>query len=202
MEPMMQSEQNHPRTKPHRALVTLLAIALAGCSVFGPEPSQETPTSDPESVNVGYTLLYTIVSAQKNSDKILLIKRVSPQVEKVIKDISNATGDMDADLKKFAKEDPNIVLDRSVLPLIEEKQRESATLERGLQFIGTSGKPFERLLLLTQSGLLTTERHVSRVMRDSEANPDRKAFWEQATKTFDKLYAELVKLLENEYFSP
>ena len=45
-------------------------------------------------------------------------------------------------------------------------------------------------------------RLLARVMRDSETHPERKAFWEQSAKTFDELYAKLVKLLEDEYFSP
>ncbi len=189
-----------PMTRP--ATVALLAIALAGCSLFGPKPSQQTPASDPDSINTGYTLLYIIVAGQKSSDKVLLIKHVSPQVKDIIKEISEATGKIDAELKAFAKNDPDIQLERRVLPLIETKQRESAVAERVLQFVGTSGKRFERLLLLSQSGLLTTERHIARVMRDSETHPGRKAFWEQTAKTFDELYAKLVKLLEDEYFIP
>lgn len=182
-------------------MVALFAIALAGCSMPGPRPAQEAPPSDPESVNAGYTLLYTIVSRQKHTDKLLIVKRVSPQVKQMIKEISVAAGKIDADLKRFASRDPRIELDRRVLPLIEAKQRESAVFERGLQFLGTSGKPFERLLLLTQAGLLTTERHVARVMRDSEQHPERKEFWKQTVKTFDELYVRLLKLLEDEYFS-
>lgn len=184
------------------AMAPLLALLLAGCSIFGPKPSQEAPASDPESVNAGYTLMYNFVATQKNSDKLLIIKRASPRVDRMIKEISDAAGKIDAGLKKFAKEDSSIQLDRRVLPLMEAKQRESAQAERALQFLGTSGKPFERLLLLTQSGVLTTQRHVARVMRDSETNPERKAFWDQTAKTFDRLYAKVVTLLEDQYFSP
>jgi len=177
------------------------AVALAGCSMLGSRPSQEAPASDSESVNAGYVLLYTIVSTQKHADKLLIVKRVSPQVKQMVQEISEAAGKIDADLRRFADGDPRIEIDRRVLPLIEAKQRESAAFERGLQFLGTSGKPFERLLLLTQSGLLTTERHLARVMRDSEQFPERKEFWKQTAKTFDELYAQLLKLLEDEYFS-
>jgi hypothetical protein len=38
-------------------------------------------------------------------------------------------------------------------------------------------------------------------MRDKELNPERKAFWKGAVKTFDRLYAKLVKLLEDQYFT-
>jgi len=183
-----------------RCLTLALATLLAGCSILGPKPSQGTPTSDPESVNVGYTLLYNIVATQKNSDKLLIIKRVSPEVRSVIQEVSKAAGAIDEELKQFAKADPAIKLDHRVLPLIEAKARESAQAERGKQFLETSGKPFERLLILTQSGVLTTERHIARAMRESERNPERRAFWERTTKTFDALYEKLLALLEEQYY--
>jgi hypothetical protein len=131
----------------------------------------------------------------------LIIKRVSSEVRALIEEISNAAGELNDELERFAKQDRLIKLDRRVLPLIEALQRENAQAERGKQFLETSGKEFERLLLLTQSGVLTTERHISRVMRDKELNPERKVFWKGAVKTFDRLYAKLVKLLEDQYFT-
>lgn len=187
-----------------RAFAALLMLALlSACSLFGPaKTSQQTPVADPDSVYIGYTLLYGFVATQKNSDKLLIIKRVSPEVKQMIEDIAKATGQMDEELKMFAKEDPAIELDRRVLPFIEARQRESASAERGKQFLEKSGKDFERLLLLTQSGVLTTERHLARVMRDSEQNPARRAFWERAVITFDDLYARLVRQLdEHAYYT-
>lgn len=183
------------------AALAWLAL-LGGCGLLGPRPSQQAPASDPDSVRSGYALMYSFVARQKNSDKILIVKRTSPQVKTMMQEISAAARHIDASLKAIAQRDPAIELDRRVLPLIEAQQRESAELERGLQFLGTSGRPFERLLLLTQSGVLTTERHLSRAMRDAESDPERKAFWARTAKTFDEIYAKLNKLLEDEYFSP
>jgi hypothetical protein len=183
------------------AAAVVLIWGLGGCSLLGYKPSTQTPINDPESVNIGYVLLYDLVAKQKNADKLLIIKRVSPEVRALIEEISNAVGELNDELERFAKQDRVITLDRRVLPLIEALQRENAQAERGKQFLETSGKKFERLLLLTQSGVLTTERHISRVMRDKEPNPERKAFWEGAVKTFDHLYTKLVRLLEDQYFT-
>jgi hypothetical protein len=182
------------------AAAVVLVWGLGGCSLLGPKPSMQTPIDDPESVNIGYVLLYDLVAKQKNTDKLLIIKRVSSEVRALIEELSNAAGELNDELERFAKQDRLIKLDRRVLPLIEALQRENVQAERGKQFLETSGKEFERLLLLTQSGVLTMERHISRVMRDKELNPERKAFWEGAVKTFDRLYAKLVKLLEDQYF--
>ena len=117
------------------------------------------------------------------------------------KEISDVAGDLDTQLKQLAKDDPSIKLDAVVLPTIEIRQRESAALERAKQFLAITGKPFERLLLLTESGVLTTERHLTRVMGDEEKNPQRKIFWKNAQQRFDQIYAKLRALLESQYFT-
>ena len=139
---------------PSRGTVLAAAVVfvwgLSGCSLLGPTPSTQTPIDDPESVNIGYVLLYDLVAKQKNTDKLLIIKRVSSEVRALIEELSNAAGELNDELERFAKQDRLIKLDRRVLPLIEALQRENAQAERGKQFLETSGKKFERLLLLTR----------------------------------------------------
>lgn len=184
----------------------VIAIAAAaqflfGCAIFGSNQSTDPTREQQANPNSGYALLYSFVSVQKNSDKILIIRKVSPEVKTLINEISELAGDLDAQLKQLAKDDPSIRLDAVVLPKIEVQQRESAQLERAKQFLSITGKPFERLLLLTQSGVLTTERHLTRVMSEEEKNPQRKTFWSNAQQRFDQIYAKLLALLESQYFS-
>ena len=131
----------------------------------------------------------------------MIIRKVSPDVSALTNEISDLAGDLDTQLKQLAKDDPSIKLDAVVLPMIESRQRESAALERAKQFLAITGKPFERLLLLTESGVLTTERHLTRVMGDEEKNPQRKIFWKNAQQRFDQIYAKLRALLESQYFT-
>lgn len=187
-----------------RMLVLVAALLLGACSGLQTklaEPTTQAGAADPDSVFVGYALMYEFVSTQKNSDKLLLIKRESDDVNRMVKEISQWAGEVDGQLKRFAKAEPRIKLDDNQLPLLEKKQRESARAERTKEFLGTSGKEFERLILLTQSGSLTTERHIARALRESEQDPERKAYWEMATRRFDEVYARLKKLLEQQYFS-
>jgi hypothetical protein len=185
------------------ALVAALGIQLlAGCAVFSSGQSTDPSKEKLADPNVGYALLHLFVQKQKNTDNLLIIRKVSRDVEALMDEISSLAGDLDKQLKEIAKQDPSIKLDAVVLPLIEVEQRESTQLERAKQFLGTTGKPFERLLLLTQSGVLTTERHITRVMREREKNPERKRFWKNAQERFDQVYAKLLNLLESQYFSP
>jgi hypothetical protein len=184
-------------------VIALAAAAqlLFGCGIFGSNQTTDPTREQRADPNAGYALLYSFVSLQKNSDKILIIRKVSPEVSAMIHEISDLAGDLDAQLKQFTKDDPSIKLDAVVLPMIEVRQRESAQLERAKQFLAITGKPFERLLLLTQSGVLTTERHLTRVMGDEEKNPQRKIFWKNAQQRFDQTYTKLRALLESQYFS-
>jgi hypothetical protein len=184
----------------------IIAIAAAaqllfGCALVGSNQTTDPAREQLANPNSGYALLYAIVSVQKNSDKILIIRKVSPDVSAMTHEISDLAGDLDTQLKQLAKDDPSIKLDAVVLPMIEVKQRESAALERAKQFLAITGKPFERLLLLTESGVLTTERHLTRVMGDEEKNPQRKIFWKNAQQRFDQIYAKLRALLESQYFA-
>ena len=183
----------------------IIAIAatqlLFGCAIAGSNQTTDPTRQQLADPNSGYALLYSIVSVQKNSDKILIIRKVSPEVSALTKEISDLAGDLDTQLKQHAKDDPSIKLDAVVLPTIENRQRESAALERAQQFLAITGKPFERLLLLTESGVLTTERHLTRVMGDEEKNPQRKIFWKNAQQRFDQIYAKLRALLESQYFT-
>jgi hypothetical protein len=182
--------------------IAAAAQLLFGCAIFGSNQTTDPTSEQRADPNSGYALLYSFVSLQKSSDKILIIRKVSPDVSAMIHEITDLAGDLDAQLKQFAKDDPSIKLDAVVLPMIEVRQRESAQLERAKQFLAITGKPFERLLLLTQSGVLTTERHVTRVMGDEEKNPQRKIFWKNAQQRFDQTYTKLRALLESQYFSP
>ena len=172
----------------------IIAIAetqlLFGCAIAGSNQTTDPTREQLADPNSGYALLYSIVSVQKNSDKILIIRKVSPDVSALTKEISDLAGDLDTQLKQLAKDDPSIKLDAVVLPTIENRQRESAALERAKQF-----------LAITESGVLTTERHLTRVMGDEEKNPQRKIFWKNAQQQFDQIYAKLRALLESQYFT-
>lgn len=186
-------------------------LLLAGCSTLvdvaynigltGSKKEGEPAAQDLESINAGYVIIHQFVSTQKNSGLLLMIKRESDDVQAVIDDISRVAAGIDKQIEAFAKQDPTIKLDRVVLPKIEREQRDSAQRERAKQLLESDGKAFERLLLLTQSGVLTTERHISRAMVQNEKNPERNVFWRETQQQFDRLYASVMALLEAQYYS-
>lgn len=177
----------------------MLAGTLTGCAILDkPEPTP--PGSDYPIVNEGYNLLYEVVSAQKFTDELLLIKIESDAVDAVISELTEDAARIEGELKQIAEKDPTIDLDRELLPEMERRKRDSVQLDRLKDLLGRTGKRFERLLLLTQSGALNQTRHLARVMVEAEAREDRKAFWQEVQRQFDENYQNVVALLESEYF--
>src|SRR5688572_28565160 len=137
------------------ALSWLLFLA----SVANAAPEQQAAADQKQRLlNEGYSLLYDIVSKQGLAEKILLIKFESKEVKAVIMGIADAAERIQKDLDEMAKKDPRVDLKLQPLPLMEVETRKSANFERVKDLLGKSGKEFERLLLLTQSSVLNSER--------------------------------------------
>lgn len=177
----------------------VFALLAAGYAAAAhPQPASENQRI----LNEGYSLLYDHVSKQKQSDKILLIKLESKDVKAVITSISDNAERIQKALDKIAAQDPQLDIKLQSLPEIEVELRKSASFERIKDLLGKSGKEFERLLLLTQSGVLNTERHLTKVLSEKETNGKRKAFAQEANRQFDEQYRRVVELLEAQYFTP
>jgi hypothetical protein len=178
----------------------LLAGHLAGCTVLSGRTSKPT-TPGLSTISEGYTLLYEVVSIQKHTDKLLLIKLESDEVDAVISEVSEYAAKLEGQLIKLAKQDSSLDLDRKVLPEMEIKKRESVEAERLKELLEMTGKGFERELLLTVSGPLNQSRHLARVMREAETSAARKAFWKDVQEHLDDQYRKVVRLLETRYYS-
>ncbi|MGH8727824.1 MAG: hypothetical protein ACREV9_06650 [Burkholderiales bacterium] len=179
------------------ALSCLLFLA----SVVNAAPEQVAEQKQ-RLLNEGYSLLYDIVSKQGLAEKILLIKFESKEVKAVIMGIADAAERIRKDLDEMAKKDPRLELKLHPLPLMEVETRKSANFERVKDLLGKSGKEFERLLLLTQSGVLNSERHLTKVLSEKETDKKRKAFTQDAHREIDQQYQRVVQLLEAQYFTP
>jgi hypothetical protein len=182
-----------------RPLALLCALLVAAYATA----AERQPAGESQRIlNEGYSLLYDHVSKQKQSDKILLIKLESKDVKALITEISDNAERIQKALDKLAAQDPRLEVKLQSLPEIEAESRKSASFERLKDLLAKSGKEFERLLLLTQSGVLNTERHLSKVLSKKETNRERKAFLEDVNRQFDDDYRKVVQLLEAQYFKP
>src|SRR5688572_6986398 len=101
-----------------------MALIATGCFAPSPRstlvlPREVTPDQTYQIRNQGYSLLYELVSAEKDVAKLLLIKREGADVNALIKNISDAAAGIQRQLEAFALEDSRLDLRRSDLPFIE-----------------------------------------------------------------------------------
>ncbi len=182
-------------------VILVCVLFLGGCATA---PVERPPSANQNQrvLNEGYSMLYDAVSKQKQSDKLLLIKLESKDVKTVIGGLSDAAERIQKDLEEMAKLDPRVELKLQPLPAIEVEARKSANLERLKDLLGQTGSEFERLLLLTQSGALNSERHLAKTLSEKETSPQRKKLMQEVSRTFDDQYQKVVRLLEAKYFTP
>lgn len=181
--------------------ILVSVLVLGGCATT---PVEQPPSASQKQrmLNEGYSMLYDAVSKQKQTDKLLLIKLESKEVKTVIGGLSDAAERIQKDLDEAAKRDPRLELRLQPLPEIEVEARKSANFERLKDLLGQTGKEFERLLLLTQSGALNAERHLAKTLSEKETDPHRKKLMQEVSRVFDDQYQKVVRLLEAEYFTP
>jgi hypothetical protein len=79
--------------------------------------------------------------------------------------------------------------------VIEDLARYGARLKGELE-------DFERTLLLTQSGALNQLRFLAQALADAEGNPARRNWVLGVRREFDRIYVEIVALLDKRFFRP
>ena len=179
----------------------LIALLEACAATTAKEPAKEKERQ--EIVNHGYGQLYQSASGLKHVNKLLYVKFESDAVEKVLDGMSAYCAKLAGELEELAAKDRAMRIDRTGLPSLTERARDSSNRERLKSLapiVGSTGKDFERTYLLTQSGALNQLRHLARVTRAAEKDPERKAFLTKVGRDLDEQYRKVVKLLDAEYF--
>jgi hypothetical protein len=185
-----------------RTAPLLLFVLLEACAAAtAKDPAREKDRQ--EIVNHGYGQIYKSASGLKHVNKLLYVKFESDAVENVLDGMSAYCAKLAGDLEELAAKDRQVRIDRTGLPSLTERARDSSNRERLKSLapiVGSTGKDFERTYLLTQSGALNQLRHLSRVTRAAEKDRERKAFLGKVERDLDEQYRKVVKLLDAEYF--
>jgi len=181
--------------------LAVLSVALLACSACAlrsrPAPERELGR---RTISEGYSLLYFAVSEQKWSDKILLVKLESDELDKVITRIAKYAGALKPRLEDLAQRYPAIRLEPPPPTEIEQRARKAQYHERLKDVLARSGRDFERELLLLQYCSLDELRHLAAVMVDEETETNRRTFWREVRTEFDEEYAQVVGLLQRRHF--
>ena len=186
-----------------RLFPLLVCVLLEACAAATAKEDPEREKDRREIVNHGYGQLYQSATGLKQVNKLLYVKLESEAVEDVTDGMSRYCAKLAGDLEKLAEKDRDLRIDRTGLPTLAERARDSSNREQLKSLapvVGSTGKDFERAYLLNHSGALNQMRHLARVTRAAERDRERKEFLRKVERDLDEQYRKVVKLLDAEYF--
>ena len=169
-------------------------LHLTGCSIFEKDAVPPSVGSSPR--NQGFSLLYDLVSDEKNVDKLLLIKSETPEVQTVIRKIAAASGNAASRLEEFAKKDSSIDLKVESLPVAEQKTRSSIASSKTKSLLLSTGSQFEVRLLLSQAQGMSYGGHLAEVLSGLDENPQRKEYLAGLSGELLELHDAVLEILD------
>ena len=180
-----------------------LLCALAACQ----SPPRAVPTSHdtananlPNNVdlavrNNAFALLADLLNDEKNVSKILLIKFESPDVDRLVTEISKTANEGASMMEAISKGDPSLAKPSLDLPPGENATREAIAKTKKHQLLHSKGKKFEFELLLTQVQALNYASHLASVIAANEPQPERARQFSNLSARFKQLYEDVITLL-------
>jgi len=170
------------------------ACVLSGCQ--SPKAKSPSGSSAAQSTrNNCYSLLYQLLSDQKDVSLLHFIKREQADVKSLVKKIAGNSATGAKLLEEFAKHDPSINLDDIQLPPGEAATREAIASTKKKELLGQTGDEFELTLLLTQTEALSYAWHLAKVAGENESQPDRASALAGVSKDMENLYHEVFAML-------
>jgi hypothetical protein len=158
-------------------------------------PSPSAPETDEKSAadlqtrNNALALLDDLLNNEKNLSKILIIKRNSDELGRLVENISKTAGKGADSLESLAKSEPGLDLKKTNLPPGEAATRKAISKTKEHELLHSKDAEFEFQLLLTQVEAMNYGAHLAMVAADNESQPAR-------TREFLELGAQLRNLRE------
>jgi hypothetical protein len=188
-----------------RALCLTLVVIMTGCATQEPKTKPNVLTGVDQRLgarNQAYSLLYGLLSDESDVSKLLLIKKESPDVGGLLKDISRAAGDAVKQIEAFSKADTRLHLNINGLPVAETETRDLISKTRAKELLAKSGEKFELRVLLTQAEALSYGSHLAVVAQAHESDPQRKKFLSDVSVQLQNLHQRLIDLMHRRWQMP
>jgi hypothetical protein len=182
----------------HAVILLPLALFASGCATPETERSSPSPTAQvpPNQIRSDcYSLLYDLLQDEKNLDKLLIVKRESPELRKQVKAIATAAASGAKQLESYAMADSTINLKAQYLPAGEIAVRKAVADTKKKVLLKPFNPRFEFHLLLTQTEALSYGWHLAEVAASHEPDPRRSSGLRTLSQTLKILYDEAVSLL-------
>jgi len=183
-----------------------LSIALAvigvlsGYAILEPRAREDAPpTVTASDMSAGYALLYELVSNEKRSSLLSLIKRESPELKSLLERISETSKATAKELDTLATIHPPLNLKVTHLPRIEQAARDSIDKETSNQILRSRGVDLEFNLVSSRLAGMNYGAHLARSLAVVETNPWRKDFLLRTDRKFTELHGQVYKMLLTRY---
>jgi hypothetical protein len=181
--------------------ITLAAIGvLSGCATLETRAKEGAPTHvNAAERSEGYALLYDLVSKEKHSSLLSIIKKESPELQSLLERIAETSKVTARELETSATLDPPLSLKATHLPRIEQAARESIDKETSKEILHSKGVDLEFNMISSQLAGLNYAAHLARSLAVVETNPRRKQFLQRTDHKFSELHGEVYKMLFTRY---
>jgi hypothetical protein len=172
----------------------ILACAICGCSSLR-SSSMATPSEKPTKLEVrnnAASLLSDLLNDEQNVDKVLIVKRASPDVAALVKLIAATAATHVRELDEMASNDPALDLRAIDLPPGEVATRDATAKaeERALLFSG--GTNFEFNLLFSQAQAQNYGGQLAAVAAKNSEHPGQVHTFDTISKTMERLDAQVL----------
>jgi len=181
--------------------ITLAEIwVLAGCAILEPRAKESAPTQvNVSAISEGYALLYGLVSKEKQSSQLSIIKKESPELKSLLERISETSKATATELETLARLNPPLNLKVTHLPRLEQAARESIDTETSKEILHSEGVDLEFNMVSSQLAAMNYAAHLARSLAVVETNPRRKEFLQQTDRKFSDLHGQVYKMLFSRY---
>jgi hypothetical protein len=180
----------------------LLAVVGFALSCTTVRDNRKPPMEYSFKQNEGYSLLYDLLSKQKDVDKLLIIKKEKPDVGTVIERIAATCTNAAQKLESFRTEDPSLNLEVKSLPEVEEATRASIESERTKELLFSTGRDFEVHLLLSQAEGICYGAHLAGVLAQEEKHNGRKEYMKHLSTELHDLQKGVLEIISSRYAPP
>ena len=157
------------------------------------------PAVTASDISAGYALLYDLVSKEKQSSLLSIIKKESPELKSLLERISEASKATAKELDTLARIHPPLNLKVTHLPRIEQAARESIDKETSKEILHSKGVDLEFHMVSSQLAGMNYAAHLARSLAVVETNARRKEFLQRTARKFSDLHAQVYKMLFTRY---
>jgi hypothetical protein len=181
--------------------ITLAAMwVLSAYAILEARAKEDAPTHvNVSEISAGYALLYDLVSKEKQSSRLSIIKKESPELKSLLERISDTSKATAKELETLARKNPPLNLKATHLPRIEQAARESIDKETSNEMLRSKGVDLEFNMVSSQLAGMNYAAHLARSLAVVETNSRRKEFLQRTDRKFSELHAQVYKMLFTRY---